>query len=127
MADRHHPSIGALIAMLAIMLLGCAPSLPVDPRWVGDGCRGVGTDVVIHGSAADPKVTWVTSPETGQRTEIIWPVGYSARFLPALEVLDETGRVVAREGDHLGGWCRTANTPDGVPIRVDGSEVVTQP
>lgn len=115
------------IAVLGLAVVGCTRSLPVDPRWEGNGCRGVGTDVIIHGSAADPRVTWVTSPDTNDRTEIIWPVGYSARFVPALEVLDAAGKVVAREGDHLGGWCRTADTPDGVPIWVEGREVVPHP
>ncbi len=117
---RLLPLVGvALIAACTsgpVPTLASGPSLPTDPLWTGGGCRGVGTDVVIHGAAADPKVSWVTSPQTNQRTEIIWPVGYSARCTPTLEILDATGAIVAKEGDHLGGWCKTADTPDGVPI-----------
>jgi hypothetical protein len=83
----------------------------------------VGTDVVIHDSASDPRLTWVTAPGRDRRFEIVWPMGYSARFVPSLEVLDATGAVVAREGDHLGGWCRTPSTPDDAAIWVEASEV----
>jgi hypothetical protein len=112
----------------AVLLSACTsqitPALPVDPQWAGAGCRGTGTDVIIHGSIADPRVTWVTTLDGRQRSEIVWPVGYSARFAPGLEVLDAGGAVVAREGDHLGGWCRTADSPANVPIWVEGREVV---
>jgi hypothetical protein len=87
------------------------------------GCFGTGTDMVIHGSTNDPRVTWVTTPDGSKRVEIVWPVGYSARFVPALEILDGAGKVVAHEGDHLIGWCRTADTPEGVPIPVQASDV----
>lgn len=101
--------------------------LPTDPRWiVGSDCLGTGTDAVIHGSPADPRLTWVTSSE-GTRTEIVWPVGYTARFVPALEVLDQDGKVVAREGDHLTGWCRTTDTPVGKPMAVQGADVAPAP
>ena len=36
------------------------------------------------------------SDDAGERTELAWPVGYSARFVPDLELLDASGRVVAR-------------------------------
>jgi len=36
-----------------------------------------------------------------------WNVGYSARFTPKLELLDEHGNVVRREGDQLIGGCET--------------------
>lgn len=125
--------VGAVLLAIAAAACGAepvitpsaGPALPFDPRWTGDGCRGVGADVVIHGSPIDANVSWVTS-FNGFRTEIIWPLGYSARFVPNLEILDQTGKVVAREGDHLGGWCKTADTPEGVPIWVEASDVVSQ-
>lgn len=41
----------------------------------------------------------------GERRSILWPYGFSARFTPDLELLNERGEVVAREGDlmDLGG------------------------
>jgi hypothetical protein len=38
---------------------------------------------------------------SGIVTRIIWPPGYSARGGAIIEVLDEQGRVVAREEDHV--------------------------
>jgi hypothetical protein len=114
----------AIAGLLGACSSRTTPALPVDPQWTGGGCRGTGTDVIIHGSITDPRVTWVTTLDGRQRVEIVWPVGYSARFVPGLEVLDARGTVVAWEGDHLGGWCRTADTPANVPIWVEGREVV---
>ena len=42
--------------------------------------------------------------------EVTWPAGYRARFNPNLEVLDESGNVVIREGDAVSGAC--GNNPD---------------
>jgi hypothetical protein len=41
----------------------------------------------------------------GRRENLLWPAGYRARFAPGLEVLDPSGRVVAREGDRVTGGC----------------------
>lgn len=122
----------AVVLWVAFFLVACtstatAVPLPKDPRWKG-GCRGVGTDMIIHGSATDPHVTWATSQDGSQRFEILWPVGYTVRFAPTLQVLDETGKVVAREGDQLTGACgapeQAAPPP---PIWVDGTDVGPAP
>ena len=44
----------------------------------------------------------------GTRTELVWPVGFSARFRPTLEILDDAGAVIAREGDLVTGGCPMA-------------------
>jgi len=119
-------NVGALAALglLVTVTAGClATTLPADPRWRGGGCLGTGTDAVLHGSPSDPRVTWATIPRTGVRVDVVWPVGYSARFVPALELLDEQGHVVGREGDLIIGWCRTAETPEGVPIWVEADGI----
>jgi hypothetical protein len=46
----------------------------------------------------------------GVRTELGWPVGYSARFTPGLELIDGFGRVVAREGSLVTEGCQTADS-----------------
>jgi hypothetical protein len=79
--------------------------------------------MVIHGSTLDARVTWVTSPDTNERFEIVWPAGYSVRFEPDLEVLNENGRTVAREGYRLIGWCRIGDPPHDIPVWVDGDNV----
>jgi hypothetical protein len=51
----------------------------------------------------------------GDQLEIVWPYGFSARFNPALELLNEQGEVVARDGDvlDLGGAARSVASPNG--------------
>lgn len=67
--------------------------------WVGGGSP-------LSGSPTDPRLVWTF--RHGKRLELGWPVGYSARFTPNLELLDEQGNVVGREGDELIGGCETA-------------------
>jgi len=59
---------------------------------------------VLHGLPDDPRLTWMT--HQGQRLELEWPVGYSARFTPQLELLNDQGEVVGHEGSHLDGGCQ---------------------
>ena len=76
-------------------------------NWLAVGaCAGVGGDAVLHGSPTDPRVAWLDDKLGGQsRMEVTWPAGYRARFNPNLEVLDENGNVVIREGDAVAGAC----------------------
>ena len=71
-------------------------------------CAGVGYEgeYRLHGARTDPRFVWMTFPD-GTRHELAWPLGYSARFSPELELLDERGQIVAREGSLLTGGCET--------------------
>jgi len=68
-------------------------------------CAGVGLDAVLHGSPKDPYVAWLENRVGASRDEIVWPAGYRARFSPDLEILNESGIVVLREGDAISGSC----------------------
>ncbi len=70
-------------------------------------CAGVGLDAILHGDPADPALTWVNDRAAGGRIDAIWPGGFSARFDPALQVLDAAGQIVHREGDVIDGGCVT--------------------
>lgn len=87
------------IALTAVQLeLNGAPVL----------CAGGGfvERVTLHGAADAPGVTWLEFDDgTDRRETAVWPQGYRARFVPDLEVLDERGDVVAREGDVVEGGC----------------------
>ncbi len=48
---------------------------------------------------------WIVFESDGRQENPLWPTGYRARFAPELEVLDPSGRVVAREGDRVTGGC----------------------
>jgi hypothetical protein len=92
-------------------LSGGLYALPTT-NWLSGGiCAGVGLDAVLRGSPNDPRVAWLENKLGGQsRTEVTWPAGYRARFSPNIEILDENGNVVLREGDAVTGAC--GNNPD---------------
>ena len=74
---------------------------------LGDACAGVGLDAArLTGDPNDPRVAWLATPGGG-RQDVVFPPGYQARFVPALEVLDASGAVVARDGDVVDGGCVT--------------------
>lgn len=70
---------------------------------VPTGCDTIGvTDPVygtLDGDASVPggDAVWLVSPD-GQRTSIVWPEGFEARFEPEPSLHDETGRLVAARG-----------------------------
>ncbi len=76
----------------------------VLPSGVLEACAGVGLDAVLHAAPNDLRVAWLIN-NLGTRIDVIWPVGYRARFAPTLEVLDAAGLVVLREGDSVTGGC----------------------
>ena len=111
---------------------------PVPPRALGPGeqwvpvelwqpvngvavaCGGVGFvgEFRLHGSPTDPSIVWMTQPD-GSRAELAWPLGYSARFTPLLELLDDHGAVVGHEGSLLTGGCRVPSRPDAWSVELE--------
>lgn len=67
-------------------------------------CRGTGLSGNIMGNPADDRLVWLSTEEGGAR-RLVWPPGWTARFAPGLEVVDESGSVRFREGDHISGVC----------------------
>lgn len=113
-------------SILVLLAAGCSTAtleLPTDPAWhyPASGCRGVGLDGILRGSASDSRVMWMVDRGTGQRVEIVWPAGYRARDDFGLEVLDDSGTFVGKEGDHVTGACFTG--PAGEPIHVSADEL----
>jgi hypothetical protein len=64
--------------------------------------------VELHGSRSNPAVTWITFPD-GDRRDVVWPEGYTARFEPNLIVFTERGLIVASEGSLASGGCPMPN------------------
>lgn len=96
-------SAGAPVATLSRALGPGEEWLPVDTSDIA--CAGTGWPAgggVLTGSPSDPRLAWMVY---GTRHELVWPVGYSARFTPKLEVLDARGRVVGHDGDRAIGGC----------------------
>ena len=78
--------------------------------------------VRLEGDPAQRPAVWVVGQD-GRRLSILWRHGFSARFTPRLELLDEDGKVVAREGDvlNLGGG-DTSEEFDWFACEVAGSD-----
>lgn len=72
-------------------------------------CAGVGLEAVLRGDSHDPRIAWLMDTTSGTRLDVTWPPGYRARFAPKLEVLDESGTVVLRDGDPITGACVTSD------------------
>ena len=92
-------------------------ALPTLNQIVPGACGGVGADLLLRGSPTDPRVAWLEgslAPAVPQRVDVIWLGGYRARFSPGLEILDENGNVVARDGTHIAGYCVTGS--DGLVV-----------
>jgi hypothetical protein len=102
----------ALVAVVLVAGCGLAPQPPTKLPTVSsfNECPGVGASGHITGDPADPRLAWLAE-DSGGRREVIWPPGYTARFTPKLEILDENGAVAFRDGDRVRGGCVTG--PDG--------------
>ena len=114
-----------LIVLATVLVGGCgiaqpAPltvPLPTDPNPAGPSmrnvCGGVGAGVVIlRGNSNDARLTWETALDGSGRQDIAWPPGYLARFVPGLEVLDPSGRVIAHDADRVPAGGCVAGPPD---------------
>lgn len=103
--------IAALI-LAGLLVAGCASTRQLPTLATGGGCRGVGLDSQIAGDPSDPRLVWLLDSQGG-RHDVVWPQGYSARFTPQVEVLDEHGAVVFRQGDAVRGGCVTGPDANG--------------
>ena len=80
--------------------------LPTVGWLPGGACAGVGLNAVLRGSPTDARVAWLENPTANPvRMDVAWPAGYHARFAPSIEILDQNGSVVLRDGDHVNGAC----------------------
>jgi hypothetical protein len=115
-------SVGFLVFVVAVAsACGTVPApstvdLP-GPTSQPTSCAGIGGGLaILRGNPNDPRLTWETTLDGSGRTNVVWPPGYSARFAPSLEVIDSTGRVIARDGDRVpAGGCVLGDPED--PIR----------
>lgn len=106
------------LAALVDPSMVCAESVDGPPRDapLGGGGRDVvalptsevrnGEEALMEGTlrgdpALDGGCVWIEHP--GGRAAVAWPPAWGARFAPeGVELLDDTGAVVAREDDRLG-------------------------
>lgn len=94
-----------LVALAAILLAACGSApRPLPTAKFTDVCLGVGVQATLHGGAEDPRVTWLLM-EGGAEKALLWPPRWTARFAPALEVVDPDGRIRFRDGDAVTEVC----------------------
>lgn len=109
----------SVFLVLVFVFVGCGSPSPGPVRSLGPGemaiptfesagwaCGGFGfvDQQVLHGDPSDPRVAWLVDPG-GERTDVAWLSGSSARFSPELEILDPAGLVIAHEGSVATGGC----------------------
>jgi hypothetical protein len=116
-----------LVAFVAFGLVGALlldrpRFMPIDLAWHGEPCLGVGLDATLHGAQADSQLTWAVDRTSGVRIDLVWPVGYEARFTPALVLLNDHGVIVGHEGDLVIGHCGF-DRGFGGPVRVDATDI----
>jgi len=116
-----HKNLG--IAALAVLLCGCAAQLRTAPAPVN-----VCDDALTTGRLVTSAQSGLAlADSTGHVTEVLWPSGYSARRgISGIELVDEKGGVVAREGEfiEMGGglgandvWNACAGSVTVVPVQ----------
>lgn len=92
-------------ASAVIGAVACAPATyPLTTTEFGNACRSIGLEGTVVGSPYDQRYAWLVS-DNGFRVELVWPIGYRARFVPELEVLDQSGGVEWRQGDKVHEAC----------------------
>jgi hypothetical protein len=95
---KIRPAFLALAAVAIVAGCGLAPSQPTAELPTLAGYNGSCRDISVNGHATG-------DPALGVRRDIVWPPGYTARFTPELEIVDEKGVIAFRDGDSVrGGW-----------------------
>ena len=124
--DRWRVARSLLVALWLVFVAACssaAPPAATPSRTLGPGEQWVpamppsdvvcpltrdigGAPLVLTGSPNDSRLVWML--RLGQQFELRWPVGYSARFTPKLELMDDKDKLVGRAGDVALGGCETS-------------------
>lgn len=123
LARRFGRALGLLTIVTAVLACSRPAAQPIAvgngtwrlpaANWTVDGqklaCAGTGwIGATIHGSPDDPDVVWVE--RAGEHLRLAWPSGgYTARFVPSLEILDPDRTVIFREGEEVAGGCQTGD------------------
>ena len=106
-----------VLVVLAATLVACAGPAPADvipvPTSAPTGLFGPSgcPAALLEGElVADDEFGFVVAHVDGFSSPVTWPHGFFARDAPRRELFDASGRLVAREGDHvaLGGGEGTA-------------------
>lgn len=105
-AGRRLTRAGALL-LATLLSAACAGALdapaespPSDPVGGPQGTQQVCLDALLEGTLLpDGGTGFIVRHDEGFVAPVTWPDGYTVRDAEVRELVDPTGRVVAREGD----------------------------
>jgi len=104
-----------VLGCIAVLASACAPavgaglSVVTDPSirgaHEGEVCAAGAylppvAGVLIGQASAPPQYVWLRS-DGGESVYIAWPSGFTVRFAPEAQLLDEAGQVFAKAGDRI--------------------------
>jgi hypothetical protein len=108
----------ATAALCAATLAGCSilPSPTVNPEPTlptvapPDACRHLAIKGVLRSDPHDAKVAWLEVEPDAHRQDVVWPIGYKAKFVAigdqwVLQVFDGSGQQLVGTTDVIGGAC----------------------
>lgn len=97
--------IGAL-ALLVVVIAGCSPAALKVASVPQSACD----DALGSGQLVTNAQSGLALSTAGQILPVLWPFGYSARRgATGLDLLDESGKVIAHEGDFVQAGGGTGN------------------
>ena len=87
------------LALVLIVLAGCAGQLRTGPENAGNACDAA----LITGTLARSEATGLgVANDDGVVDPVVWPFGFSLRQdLTTVLLIDAAGRTIAREGDRI--------------------------
>ena len=95
---NHRVTVRA-VALAALIVAGCSPASLRVAQQPASACMDA---LAIGTLVASNKSGLALQAPDGTLSEMLWPFGYSARRdAMGLALLDNTGKVVAREGDDV--------------------------
>ena len=103
-ATRFGPARSVPELALLALLLGACASAPIGPVRINTGAESSVCALAAVGGVLAYDTTYGLGFKSGDRVRVVvWPYGYSARREQdgVAVLIDPSGRVVAREGDHL--------------------------
>src|SRR5450759_4576960 len=112
---RKRQNVAALaLGLLTLLASGChqsASTTSTEPSglrtftWAHDVLCSLAAATrpvtgVLRGQPGAKEPVWIEDP-AGRHLSVIWPEGFSVVFAPSAELRDDTGAMIARDGDAL--------------------------
>jgi hypothetical protein len=122
------PRLGVPLGGGSAAIVRALPALPAPPTGASVSCDTAGFMGTLAGDVNDPWYAWLVSG-SGDRVDVKWPAGFTARFDPELQIVDPTGATIARTGEtiQLGGGLAGGNTEFFAACMVNGKEYLGTP